>query len=67
MRGYLTPFAALAAMIAKAFTTHRDREESVHWVKLFPAPAPARATLQRPAPRQRDEPEPLGRGRVDRD
>ena len=65
MRGYLTPFAALAAMIAKAFTTHRDREESVHWVKLFPAPA--RATLQRSAPRPRDEPEPLGRGRVDRD
>lgn len=65
MPGYLTPFAALAAMIAKAFTTHRNREESVHWIRLVSAPA--RATIQRSGNRQRDNATSLGRRRVDGD
>jgi hypothetical protein len=65
MTGYLTPFAALAAMITKAFTNHRNREQSVHWVTLFPATA--RATTQRSGHRQPDDGESLGRRRVDRD
>jgi hypothetical protein len=65
MTAYLTPFAALAAMITKAFTTHRNREKSVHWVTLFPTTA--RATIQRSGHRQRDDTASLGRRRVDRD
>lgn len=65
MAGYRTPFAALAAMIAKAFTTHRDREESVHWVKLFPATA--RATTQLSGHGRRDDAASLGGRRIDRD
>ncbi|HEY2376152.1 MAG TPA: hypothetical protein VGH98_09280 [Gemmatimonadaceae bacterium] len=65
MIGYLTPFAALAAMITKAFTTRRNREKSVHWVTLFPATA--RATIQRSGHPQRDDAASLGRRRVDRD
>lgn len=65
MTGYLTPFAALAAMITKAFTTHRNREKSVHWVTLFPATA--RATIERSGYRQSDKAASLGRRRVDGD
>jgi len=65
MPGYRTPIAALVARIAKAFTIHRDREESVHWVKLFPASA--RATLQRSGHQQRDDAASLGPRRIDRD
>lgn len=65
MTGYRTPFAALAAMITKAFTTHRDREKAVHWVTLFPATA--RATIQRSGHRQRNDAASLGRRPLDRD
>jgi hypothetical protein len=66
MTSYRTPFAALAAMIARAFNTHPDREKSVHWVTLFPATA--RAAIQRPGHRQPDGGASLGRRRpLDRD
>jgi hypothetical protein len=64
MPAYRTPFAALAAMITKAFTTHRNREKSVHWVTLFPATA---RTTQRSGHQQRDDAASLGGRRVHRD
>ena len=65
MTGYLTPFAALAALIAKLFTTNRNTRHSAHLVALFPASA--RATINRSRSLQRDEGEPSRRSRVDRD
>jgi hypothetical protein len=65
MPGSRTPFAALAAMITKAFTTPRNREKSVHWVTLFPATA--RTTTQRSGHQQRDDAASLGGRRVHRD
>ena len=65
MTGYLTPFAALAALIAKAFTNNRNTRKSAHLVALFPANA--RATIKRSRLLQRDEGEPSRRSFVDRD
>lgn len=65
MTGYLTPFAALAALIAKAFTNYRNTRKSAHLVALFPATA--RATIKRSRLQQPGEAEPLCRSRVDRD
>jgi hypothetical protein len=65
MTGYLTPFAALAALIAKAFTSTRNRQNSAHLVELFPATA--RTTIQRSPSLQRDEGAPSRRRSIDRD
>jgi hypothetical protein len=65
MTGYLTPFAALAALIAKAFTSSRNTRKSAHLVALFPATA--RAPIKRPRVSQRGEAEPSRRIPVDRD
>jgi hypothetical protein len=65
MTGYLTPFAALAALIAKAFTTNRNTRKSTHLVALFPGTA--RATIKRSPLLQRDEGERSRRSRVDCD
>lgn len=63
MTRYLTPFAALAALIAKAFTS--DRQKSAHLVALFPATA--RTRIQRSTLLQRHDAAPLRRRRIDRD
>jgi hypothetical protein len=65
MTGYLTPFAALAALIAKAFTSRRNRQKSAHLVALFPATA--RTTIRGSSLLRRDEGVPSRRSRVDRD
>jgi hypothetical protein len=65
MTGYLTPFAALAALIAKVFTTQRSTRKTPHLVALFPATA--RTTIQRSRLLQRDGAAPSRRSRVDRD
>lgn len=64
MTGHRRLFAALAAIFRKAFTTHRNREESIHWITLFPATA--RATIQRPGHRQGEDAAPLRQRPVDR-
>ena len=56
MSTYLTPFAALAALITRAFTRHR--EKPTHWVTLFPAAA--RPTTRGSGHRQCDDAAPLG-------
>jgi hypothetical protein len=60
-----TPFAALAAMIAKLFAGRRNRAKSVHWITLFPATA--RASTPRSGHPQREDVQSLGSNRIERD
>jgi len=64
MTGYLTPFAALKALIARAFTNTRSTQRSTQMVELFPA---AHATIKRSNGSQHGESDPSLRRRVDRD
>jgi hypothetical protein len=65
MTGYRAPFAALAAMIAKVFTTKRSTRKTTHLVALFPAIP--RTTIRRSRLLQRDEGVLSRRRSVDRD
>jgi hypothetical protein len=65
MTGYFTPFAALAALIAKAFASYRNTRKPAPLLALFPPTA--RTRIQRSRPSQRDEGAPSRRNRVDRD